>query len=185
MKTSIKPEQIFTPQPMYVIGTTDSNRNPNFCVITWIEFGWNGSPYIVMGLGGKKKTKDNIMETKEFTANLVSQEILKLADYFGCTSGTDGAKDKLKYSVKKGEKVEAPILEDSKWIFECKVERVIELDGSHLFISKIVNIQIDKELEGMDREKIDLTRINPVIYSPYGYFSIDKKLGECGDWEKM
>ena len=143
MKVSIEPQAVFIPQPMYVIGTSDGNDNPNFSVITWIEFGWNGSPYMVMGIGGKKKTKDNILKTGEYTANLVSQDFLKLADYFGMSKGNDGIKNKLDYAYKKGEEVQAPVLELSKWVFECKVDRVIELDGSHLFISKIVNIQIE------------------------------------------
>lgn len=65
-KISITPEQIFCPQPMYVIGTKDEDGQADFSVITWIGFNWNGCPHIMLGIGGKKKTKDNILREKRF-----------------------------------------------------------------------------------------------------------------------
>jgi len=54
--------------------------------------------------------------------------------------------------------------------------------GSHIFVSKIENIQIDSDLEGMDREKIDLRKLDPAIYAPYNYYRLGEKLGDCGEW---
>ena len=62
--------------------------------------------------------------------------------------------------------------------------RVIELDGAHLFTAEIKNIQIDKQYESMDMKKIDLTVLKPAIYAPYNYFSVGEKLGEMGEWQK-
>ena len=59
----------------------------------------------------------------------------------------------------------------------------MELDGAHLFLAEIKNIQIDKAYQNMDMEKIDLTQIKPAIYAPYQYFSIGEKLGEMGEWQ--
>lgn len=183
-KISITPEQIFCPQPMYVIGTKDEDEQANFSVITWIGFNWNGCPHIMLGIGGKKKTKDNILREKTFSANLVSTDMVWLADYFGCTKGNEGKKDKVHYDFSWGKNVDVPILEQSKWIFECRVSETIELKDSHIFISKIENIQIDKQFKDMDLQMIDLLKLNPVIYAPYSYFSIGDKLGNCGDWSK-
>ncbi|WP_097003221.1 hypothetical protein [Lacrimispora amygdalina] len=60
----------------------------------------------------------------------------------------------------------------------------MELEGSHLFLAEIKNIQIDEKFKTMNMEKIDLTELKPAIYAPYNYFSIGKKLGEMGEWEK-
>ncbi|GHU00816.1 hypothetical protein FACS1894142_8860 [Spirochaetia bacterium] len=183
-RINISPERVFTPQPMYIIGTKDENNIINFSVKTWITFCWDGSPCIMLCNGGETKTKENILKTKIFSANLVSQNILNIADYFGHNSGKDGQKNKIEYKYNNGKMVDVPIIEDSKWIFECELEKTIELNGSIVIIGKIKNIQIDKELENMDREKIDLEKLDPVIYSPYNYFSINKKIGECGGWNK-
>ncbi|WP_160687121.1 flavin reductase family protein [Clostridium sp. C2-6-12] len=183
-KINILPEQIFCPQPMYVIGTYNEDNQPNFSVITWIGFNWNGSPHIMLGIGGKKKTKENIQRTKMFSANLVSTDMLWLADYFGCTHGSEGIKNKINYDFNNGSVLNVPLLDSSKWVFECEVSKIIELEGSHIFIGKIKNIQIAEQFKNMDMEMIDLLQLDPVLYAPYNYFKISDKLGNCGDWEK-
>jgi flavin reductase (DIM6/NTAB) family NADH-FMN oxidoreductase RutF len=184
-KISISPERRFCPQPMYIIGTFNENKTPNFCVMTWIEFNMNGSPHLILGIEGEKRTKDNIIRTKQFSANLVSQNILKLADYFGNIKGNVEKKDKIKYEYMNGDKTNTPILEESKFVFECSVEKTIKLEGSEIFISKIINIQIDEKLKNMNWELMDLIKLDPVIYAPYNYYSIKEKIGNCGEWEIM
>ena len=184
-KISIAPQMVFCPQPMYAIGTMNENDKPNFSVITWIGFNWNGSPHIMLGIGGSKRTKDNIIRTSEFSANLVSRDFLKLADYFGSTKGYDGEKVALPYDYGSGKVLNVPVLEKSRWVFECTVAKTIELSDSHIFVSEIRNIQIDEQLEDMNMEVIDLARLDPVVYAPYGYFGITERIGNCGDWRRM
>jgi flavin reductase (DIM6/NTAB) family NADH-FMN oxidoreductase RutF len=181
-KISIEPEMVFCPQPMYLIGTRNEDGRPNFCIITWISFVWHGSPHIVLSVGGSKKTKDNLLRERAFAANLISTDLIWLADYLGCSSGYDGPKDKVPYSYTWGQEVAVPVLDQCRWAFECRVSQIIELDGSHIFISKVENIQIDSDLEGMDREKIDLRKLDPAIYAPYNYYRLGEKLGDCGEW---
>ncbi len=183
-KISIEPEQVFCPQPMYAIGTYNEDGEANFAIITWIGFNWNGSPHIMLGIGGRKRTKDNIVRENVFSANLVSADMLWLADYFGCTRGYDGPKKRVPYEVKKGVALNVPVLEQSRWVFECKVARTIALDDSHIFVARICNIQIAEQLKDMDRQMIDLLQLDPVLYAPYNYFALGQRLGACGDWEK-
>ena len=181
---SIKPDWVFSPQPMYIIGTKNEDGTPNFCVITWIGFSFDKTPHIMMSIGGSKLTKTNILREKKFSAHMITEDTLWLADYFGNTSGEVQAKTRVNYTYKWGELVEVPILEESPWVYECEVDHVWELDGAHLFLAEVKNIQIAKEYEEMDMQKIDLTRLKPAIYAPYQYFSIGEKLGEMGEWEK-
>ena len=41
-KISIAPEWVFSPQPMYIIGTKNEDGTPNFCIITWLGFSFDG-----------------------------------------------------------------------------------------------------------------------------------------------
>ncbi len=183
-KVSITPEWVFSPQPMYIIGTKNEDGTPNFCIITWLGFSFDNGPHIMMTVGGTKLTKTNILREKKFSANMITEDNLWLADYFGNTNGEDGKKDAVAYSYKQGELVDVPILNECHWSYECEVTRVIELNGAHLFLAAIRNIQIDKNYSDMDMKKIDLTKIRPAIYAPYNYFSIGGKLGKMGEWEK-
>jgi len=167
---------------MYLIGTRNDDGQPNFCPITWISFVWHGGPHIVLNVGGPKKTRENILREGAFTANLVSTDLIWLADYFGCSSAYDGPKDQMAYAWEWGQRVEAPVLAQSKWVFECRVSRTVELDGGYTFISKVENIQIDSQLVDMDLACIDLLKLDPAIYAPYNYYCLGGKLGNTGEW---
>ncbi len=183
-KVSISPEWVFSPQPMYIIGTKNEDGTPNFCIITWLGFSFDSVPHLMMTVGGTKLTKTNILREKKFSANMITEDNLWLADYFGNTNGEEGKKNAVPYSYQWGKHVDVPVIDGCHWSYECEVTKVIELDGAHLFLAAIKNIQIDKEYESMDMKKIDLTKIRPAIYAPYNYFSVGDKLGEMGEWKK-
>jgi len=182
-KISISPEWVFSPQPMYIIGTKNEDGTPNFCIITWLGFSFDGGPHIMMTVGGTKLTKTNILREKKFSANMITEDNLWLADYFVSSNGEDGEKSALPNGYEKGKTVDVPILNECHWSYECEVTKVVELDGAHLFLAAVKNIQIDKDYSGMDMKKIDLTKIRPAVYAPYNYFSIGEKLGEMGEWK--
>lgn len=182
-KINIKPDCVFSPQPMYIIGTRNEDKTANFCIVTWLGFSFDKTPHIMMTMGGSKLTKSNIMREKHFSANLITEDNIWLADYFGCSKGENAIKNQVEYRYEWGNKLEVPVLEQSNWVYECEVEKIIELDGSHLFLADIKNIQIDKQFENMNLEMIDLLKLKPAIYAPYNYFSIGKKIGEMGEWK--
>jgi flavin reductase (DIM6/NTAB) family NADH-FMN oxidoreductase RutF len=183
-KVNMKPDMVFSPQPMYIIGTKNENGTPDFCIITWLGFTYDQTPHIMMTIGGSKQTKTNILRDKKFSANMITEDNLWLADYFGNTRGENKVKNQISYTCKWGNSVDVPIIDECPWVYECEVTRVLELEGSHLFLAEIKNIQIDEKFKTMNMEKIDLTELKPAIYAPYNYFSIGKKLGEMGEWEK-
>lgn len=184
-KVDISPQCVFFPQPMYVIGTNNEDGTPNFSVITWLGFSFHGSPHLMMTIFGTKRTKANILREGRFSANIVTQDILWLADYLGCTKGNDQVKDALPYHWRRGSHVDVPLLEESHWQYECVVSSVQELDQAHLFLAKIENIQIDEAYRDMDMERIDLHQVQPVLYAPYRYYAVGDQLGDVGDWSKQ
>ena len=183
-KISLSPDWVFSPQPMYIIGTKNEDGTPNFCIITWLGFSFDSSPHIMMTVGGTKQTKTNLLREMRFSANMITEDILWLADYFGNTKGENGAKTAVEYDFQWGKCVDVPVIEQCHWAYECEITRVLELDGAHLFLAEIKNIQIDRAYQDMDMKKIDLRQLRPAIYAPYNYFSVGEKLGEMGQWEK-
>lgn len=183
-KVSMQPDWVFSPQPMYIIGTKNETGSPNFCVITWIGFSFDKVPHLMMTIGGSKLTKTNILRERKFSANMITEDILWLADYFGNTRGEDAEKKGVAYGYTWGERAEVPVINECHWAYECEVTKVVELDGAHLFLAEIKNIQIDKQYKDMDMKKIDLAKLKPAVYAPYHYFSVGEKLGEMGEWKK-
>ena len=100
-------------QPIFIIGTYDKNGNPDFAPITWLNVTHDGEQFlIVISMYGTKKTKMNVKENGQLSANLVSTYMLPLVDYFGSISG---------------KAVKAPTLDMRRWVYELEVEKTVTL----------------------------------------------------------
>lgn len=172
-------------QPAFIIGTYNEDGCPNFAPITWLSVTYEqGEDYLlVVSMSGTKRTKQNVLRTGMFSANLVSRDMLGLMDYFGTRSAADGPKDGVFYEIGQAESVDAPILEASRWIYECEVARSVETGDSTTFFCTIQNVQIDENVSFRDTFDVDLTRLDPVVYSGM-YHSIGALLGKIGDFSE-
>ena len=170
-------------QPSFIIGTSNEDGSPNFAPITWISVTHEaGDGYLlVISMSGTKRTKQNVLRTGIFSANLVSTDMLPLMDYFGSRHAKDGAKDGMAYPVSRGEALNVPVLDDSRGVYECEVKRAVQTGDSTTFFCTIRNIQMDERLQCLDTFDVDLTALDPVIYSGR-YHSLGKMLGEIGDF---
>ena len=166
-------------QPTFIIGTYNEDSSPNFAPITWISATCEGKDYLlVVSMFGTKKTKQNIMRTNSLSVNLASTDMLNLVDYFGSSQKNIIP---IEYSYEKSQFVFAPILDASRWVYECEVVTSVKTGASDTFFCKIKNIQIDENIEIGDTFDIDLTKFDPVIYSGQ-YHSLGKHLGKIGDF---
>ena len=172
-------------QPAFIIGTNNEDGSANFAPITWVSVTHEeGEGYLlVISMSGTKMTKRNVLRTEVFSANLVSTDMLPLMDYFGSRHAGDGKKDGVSCHVSRGEALDIPVLDESRWVYECEVKRTLETGDSTTFFCSIRNIQMDERLVCRDVFDVDLTVLDPVIYSGK-YHSIGKLLGNIGDFLK-
>ena len=170
-------------QPAFIIGTNNEDGSSNFAPITWVSATHEeGDGYLlVISMSGTKRTKLNVLRTGIFSANLVNTAMLPLMDYFGTRHAADGQKNGVEYGVSRGAVLDVPTLDESPWVYECEVARTIETGDSTTFFCRIRNIQMDEELSCADIFDVDLTKLDPVVYSGR-YHSIGKMLGEIGDF---
>lgn len=184
-RKSVGTQQSMCVQPTFLIGTYDEGGKVDFAPITWLSVtcddGENNHFMLVISMFGSKKTKLNVIKSKQLSANLVSTNMLYLVDYFGSNSGNNGVKDKIPYDYSNGEVLHVPTLDLSKWVYECEVKQIVQTGDSDTFFCDIKNVQIDEEMDISDG--IDLTLFDPVVYSGH-YHSIGKHLGKIGDYIK-
>ena len=184
-RRSVEPIYSMCVQPSFIIGTNNEDGSANFAPITWASATHEeGDGYLfIISMSGTKTTKKNVLRTGIFSANLVSTDMLPLMDYFGSKHAKDGAKNDVYYEVVRGEVLDVPVLNESRWVYECEVERAVETGDSTTFFCRICNIQMDENLVCKDIFDVDLTVLDPVIYSGR-YHSLGKMLGEIGDFLK-
>jgi flavin reductase (DIM6/NTAB) family NADH-FMN oxidoreductase RutF len=183
-RRSVKPEFSMCVQPAFIIGTNNEDGTADFAPITWVSAtGEGGDKYLlVISMFGNKMTKRNVIRTGKFSANLVSTDMLPLMDYFGSKHAKDGKKDEMSYEVSRGEVLDVPVLEKRRWVYECEVKQSVETGESTTFFCCIRNIQMDERLHCKDTFDVDLTVLDPVIYSGK-YHSLVKLLGNIGDFK--
>ena len=172
-------------QTDFINGTNNEDGTHNFAPITWVSItNEKENDYLlIISMSGTKRTKQNVIRTGVLSVNLVSTDMIELMDYFGTHHAKDGKKDGISYKVGRGEIVDIPVLEASRWIYECEVVQSIEIGESTTFFCRIRNIQIEEQMECRDTFDVNLTKLEPVIYSGM-YHSIGKLLGKIGDFSK-
>ena len=168
---------------IFIIGTNNEDGSHNFAPITWISVTCEKDDdyLLVVSMFGSKRTKENVIRSKVMSVNLVSTDMLPLMDYFGTHSALDGKKDAVPCGVGRGEVVNVPTLDQSRWVYECEVEKDVETGETTTFFCRIRNIQIDERCSFPDPFDVDLTKLDPVVYSGM-YHSIGKLLGKIGDF---
>ena len=169
-------------QPAFIVGTNNEDGSYNFAPITWVSATAGEDGYmLVVSMFGTKRTKQNVLRTGLLSVNLVSRDMLPLMDYLGTHRAEDGKKDGIPYAVSRGAVLDVPVLDESRWVYECEVAQKAETGPSVTFFCKIRNIQLDERLSFTDAFDVELTGLDPVIYSGK-YHSVGQVLGGIGDF---
>lgn len=102
--------------------------------------------YIAFSISPERETFKNLSETKEFTVNMVSKEMKKIAEICGSFSGREKDKFKLgNIEKERGELVKAPLVKESPISFECKVEKMGKFGDHFIVVGKVLKEHIRKK----------------------------------------
>jgi Conserved protein/domain typically associated with flavoprotein oxygenases, DIM6/NTAB family len=186
LRQQIEVEKNFCPHPMqlFLYGTYEENGMPHFSTFCWLTGCWhNEELHFMISLDGTKITKNRIEETGVFSANIVTEKLLPLADALGHGYASEKLLENFHLNIENGHKINVPLLLNSPLNYELKVDRTVELNGSTIFICKILNTHISSKIS-MTSNKLDLIEIKPALTGMYQYFSLSKKEGVWEEWKK-
>jgi len=187
-KLSIAPGNSFCPQALFLYGTYKEDGTPNFGLFCWFSYCWDGELAVMACIGGDKLTKDRIRENKVFSANLVTESLLQLADYLGNTEGYKKGKMDIPIEIEKGAVLDVPVLKNSPWVFELEVKQEIPLDGSDVFICRVRNTLVAGDLKDESISADERLRMAaPVVWIGEGQYHAlnSKSLGKTGEWKDL
>lgn len=177
----------FCPQSLFLYGTKQEDGQPHFGMFCWFSYCHTAEGFGVMAcIGEEKMTKDLIRKNGVFSANLVTEPLLPLADYYGSVNGQE-TPDKMKRlpTVEWGQVLDVPTVAESPVTFELEVKKEIPLgDGSDVFLCLIRNVTVEESL--LDREIPFIERLKkaaPVLSSgEETYNAIDGRY--LGKWSE-
>ena len=181
MKKPIPISNHFCPQTLFLYGTRREDGTPNFGLFCWFSYYLDGDMGVMACIGGEKLTRDRIHATRVFSANLVTEELLPIADYFGNTQGYNENKMRVSVETQRGLVLDVPILAKSPWIYELEVDRSVPLQGGEVFFCKIRNVLADEYIcdESLSVEQ-RMRNIRPVLSIRQTYFKWDGT--SAGSW---
>ena len=122
-----------------------------------------------------------LLESGEFVVNLTTDKLVKQTDYCGVKSGRDVDKFKeTKLTRGKANELQyAPVIEESPVNIECKLERIEELGSHHMFIARVVSVQVDEAYLN-ETGKFCLNDTGLIAYSHGEYRTLGEPLGTFG-----
>ena len=183
-KISLKPTNDYCPQTLFLYGTYDENGKPDFGLFCWFSYTWEKELGVMACIGGSKRTKDNIHKSKVFSANLVTEKMLPMADYMGVVDGNKPEKmEGLDLEIEKGQVLPVPVLTDSPVTFELEVKEFLPMQDGEVMLCAIRNVLQDETLGDEAKTSTEkLAEIAPVQTTCSRYFSWKgENLGAWGE----
>ncbi len=175
----------YCPQTLFLYGTYKEDGEPNFGLFCWFSYCWTEGLGVMACIGGSKLTLERIRKNKVFSANIVTEKCLPLADYFGTAYGYNEGKMDVPYEWEKGKVLDVPVLSCSPLAFELEVRQFVPLNdkNSELLICDVKNVLVDGELadESLTPEQ-KLALIAPVSTTCQTYFGW--KGNAMGKWHE-
>ena len=180
MRIDFKPGNMLYPVPVVMVSCADSEGRSDIVTVAWTGTICTNPPMVYISLRPSRYSYDIIKKSGEFVINLTNEKLVKIADECGVKSGRDIDKWKvLKIEQLPSKVVAASSIKESPVCIECKVEDIIELGSHHMFIAKVVAVNVDAKYMD-EKNKFDLTKADMVVYNHGEYVGLSKVLGTFG-----
>lgn len=169
-----KPGNMLYPLPVVMVSCSSGGMD-NIITVAWAGTICTNPAMVSISIRKERYSYNIIKESREFVINLVTDKLVRAADWCGVRSGKDYDKFlEMKLTKEKAETVSAPIIAESPVNIECVVEEIKELGSHDMFIARVTAVRAEEGY--MDNKgKFRLNDTGLVTYSHGEYF----KLGEC------
>ena len=168
------------PLPVVMVTVADKEGNPNVLTVAWVGTVCSSPAMVSISVRPERHSYKMLCETGEFVINIATKELAYATDFCGVRSGRDMDKfDKMGLTTSKAEHVAAPIIVESPLNIECRVKERLALGSHDCFIAEVLCVHADEKYMD-EKNKFDLQKANPIVYSHGEYFTLGEKLGKFG-----
>lgn len=155
------------PVPVLMVATYNEDGSVN--VMNLHEAMRTNAGDLALCIGSRSKTHENVETRKAFTVALVNQSLMAEVDYLGSVTGYT-VKDKFAASgltAVKSKHIDAPIIEGSRVVIECKLVEIVNGTNFTTVLAKIVNVAADESVLN-EKGRIDSMKTGMILYDPFG-----------------
>lgn len=175
-----KPGTMVYPVPAVMVTVADREGNSNIITVAWTGTICTNPPMAYISVRPERHSYGMLVETGEFVINLTTERLAYATDYCGVKSGRDVDKwEETGLTREKGSVVGAPLIKESPINIECRVTEIKKLGSHHMFLAEVVAVDVDEAYLN-EKQKFELDRSKPIVYSHGEYYGLSKLLGTFG-----
>lgn len=180
-KVNFKGSVILNPVPVVLVTSKNSAGKTNVFTVGWTGTINTKPPMLYISIRPERLSYEYIKETMEFTINLPGSDLVKKVDYCGVKTGKKNDKiAEMNFTLKDGENISVPYIDECPVNIECKVKNIIPLGTHDMFIAEVVGSHVNEDLFD-DKGKIHFENANMMSYCHGEYFPLAKKpIGSFG-----
>ena len=172
---------ILYPCPAMLVTCGTPETEENVITISWTGILSSSPEYVSIAVRPTRHSYHIIKDNMEFGISIPPYHLVKEVDFCGCTSGRDTDKFLSCHFTKfYTENIKAPLIEQCPMNLECRVEQIIALGVHHLFIGKVLEKYISKDVtdhkDAIAYIRPDYFMLNPEKIWEYGSSVKNKKI---------
>ena len=130
--------------PVVIVGVATGMKR-NIMTAAWVSPVSFDPPVVMVSISPRRPTHVLVLEAKEFTLSVLTNQQRKLSTTAGVSTGRK--KDKLKldiFKTEEGKKVKAPFIRDCRAVLECKLIKHLTIGDHTLFLGEVVHFTCDR-----------------------------------------
>jgi flavin reductase (DIM6/NTAB) family NADH-FMN oxidoreductase RutF len=174
-----KPGTMLYPVPAVLI-TSKYENAINVFTVSWAGTICTDPPMLSISIRPERYSYELIKKSGEFVVNLPGEDLSFAVDFCGVKSGREVDKFTfLKLHTERASIVKAPVIKECPVAIEARVESIQELGSHHMFISRVLAVNVDKTLiDKSNRLRLDKAKL--LCYNHGHYCSVSGSLGKFG-----
>lgn len=150
-----------------VLVTSKNNTIDNVCTVSWAGIASSHPEYVTIAINKKRFSYDIIRASKRFCINIPDASQIEKVDFCGSYSGRDIDKFKSCNFTKVYYESEYVLINECPLHLLCEIENEIELGSHTLFVARIANKLLGKEIDSNN------IPINPIVYCRPNYYKLN------------
>ncbi len=174
-KVTVDPMPYMSVMPTVLVGANVKGK-PNYMTAAWATVACMAPPMVCVALNKERYTVKGIEENRTFSLNVPSVRQVVEADHCGLVSGTKEDKSNVFRSYY-GTLKTAPLAEECPVNIECRLFKSVDCGSHRLYIGEVVEIHADTSC--LTDGKLDIAKINPIIYAQATYFGVGRQVGNA------
>ena len=137
-------QKLTAPAPFALLSTLKEDGSVNLMAISWWTYLSNHPPMLGVCLSKKGLSGSLIERTGEFGLSIVGEELEQAALRCGACSGrTENKPEAFGISLLPATVIRTPVVENSRVVFECRMEDRIEAGDHVFFLAEIAAVYGD------------------------------------------